>query len=97
MIPRHVEDVETTVAVCREYDAPVLRRGCGTSLAGQSCNVAVVIDMTKHVNRVLNIDYEAKRARVQPGCIFDHLRHTVEKHGQCRTFGGGTDACLAIL
>lgn len=90
VIPRHIEDVETAVAVCREYDAPVLPRGCGTSLAGQSCNLAVVIDMTKHVNRVLDIDYGAKRARVQPGCIFDHLRHIVEGHGQTIAFDTST-------
>src|SRR5690348_12350207 len=49
VIPRSVDDIIATVAVCREHEAPVLARGGGTSLAGQCCNVAVVMDMTKYV------------------------------------------------
>jgi FAD/FMN-containing dehydrogenase len=47
VVPRSVDDVVATVAACREYDAPVLSRGGGTSLAGQCCNVAVVMDFSK--------------------------------------------------
>ena len=90
VIPRDVDDVEAAVAVCRAHDAPLLPRGCGTSLAGQSCNVAVVVDMTKHVNRILEVDYEQKRARVQPGCIFDNLRHLVEERGVTVAFDTST-------
>src|SRR5215216_3348551 len=53
VIPRTIEDVIETVAVCCEHGAPVLSRGGGTSLAGQCCNVAVVIDMSKYLNRIL--------------------------------------------
>src|ERR671934_2041715 len=56
VIPRTIDDVVETVRVCREHDAPVLPRGGGTSLAGQCCNVAVVMDLSKHLNRVLDID-----------------------------------------
>ena len=70
VIPRTVEDVVTTVAVCRELDAPVLSRGGGTSLAGQCVNVAVVIDFSKYLNRILEIDPDAaaraRRARADP-------------------------------
>jgi FAD/FMN-containing dehydrogenase len=69
-----------TVALCREYGAPVLSRGCGTSLAGQCCNVAVIIDMSKYLNRILALDPENKLARVQPGLILDNLRHAAEEH-----------------
>jgi len=56
VIPKTVDDVVATVAVCREHGAPVLSKGGGTSLAGQSCNVAVVIDFSKYLNRILEID-----------------------------------------
>jgi FAD/FMN-containing dehydrogenase/Fe-S oxidoreductase len=80
VIPRTLEDVVETVALCREYGAPVLSRGCGTSLAGQCCNVAVIIDMSKYLNRILALDPENKLARVQPGLILDNLRHAAEEH-----------------
>ena len=56
VIPRHVQDVETTVRLAREHDAPILSRGGGTSLAGQCCNVAVVMDFSKYMHHVLRID-----------------------------------------
>src|SRR5713226_5711062 len=62
VIPRSIEDVVQTVALCRRYDAPVLPRGGGTSLAGQGCNVAVVLDFSKYLNRILELDAVAERA-----------------------------------
>ncbi len=85
VVPRTVEDVIQTVEVCRRHGAPVLTRGCGTSLAGQCCNAAVVIDMSKYLNRVLDIDPRRKLARVQPGVILDELREQATQHGL--TFG----------
>ena len=55
--------------------APVLPRGAGTSLAGQCCNVAVVLDFTKYMNRILEIDPVQRFARVQPGVVLDTLRN----------------------
>lgn len=81
VIPRHVGDVEATVAACREHDAPILGRGTGTSLCGQTCNVAVVIDFSKYMNRILALDPDAKMARVQPGVINDEVREAAHKHG----------------
>ena len=85
VIPRDIEDVERTVAICRRHEAPIFGRGGGTSLAGQCCNVAVCIDMSKYMNRVLEIDPVARRGRVQPGTILDDLRDAANKHGL--TFG----------
>ena len=105
VIPRKVDDVIATMATCREYGAPVLSRGGGTSLAGQCCNTAVVLDFTKYIAEILEIDPVSKRARVQPGVILDHLRNAAEKHhltfapdpathGRC-TLGGmiGNNSC----
>src|ERR671925_590478 len=71
VIPRHAGDVETTVELARRFDAPILSRGGGTSLAGQCCNVAVVIDFSKYMHRLLQIDPVRRLARVEPGCILD--------------------------
>ncbi len=85
VIPRDNEDVFETLAACRQFGAPVLPRGGGTSLAGQCCNVAVVIDFSKYMNRVLEIDTERKLARVQPGCVLDEVRKQAVQRGL--TFG----------
>ena len=80
VIPRDKEDVLATVALCRDHHAPLLARGGGTSLAGQCCNVAVVLDFSKYMANILEIDPERRIARVQPGVILDHLRAAAEKH-----------------
>ncbi|MGH7266978.1 MAG: FAD-binding oxidoreductase, partial [Candidatus Rokuibacteriota bacterium] len=85
VIPQDVDDIVETVAVARRHGAPVLVRGGGTSLAGQCCNVAVVIDTSRHVNRVLAIDPGSRRARVQGGTVLDELRGAAERYGL--TFG----------
>jgi len=80
VIPRDVDDVVATVVLCRKYNVPILARGGGTSLAGQTCNVAVVIDMSKYMNNIVELDVDKRQARVQPGIILDHLRDAAEKH-----------------
>src|SRR6266536_2972000 len=80
VLPRTVDDVLETLAACRRYDAPVLGRGAGTSLAGQCCNAAVVIDTSKYLARVLEVDPSSRRARVQPGVVLDTLRDAAERH-----------------
>jgi FAD/FMN-containing dehydrogenase/Fe-S oxidoreductase len=85
VIPRHQVDVLATIDVCRRHGAPLLSRGGGTSLAGQTCNVAVVMDMSKHVHGVLELDVEGRRARVLPGTVLDVLRAQATPHGV--TFG----------
>ncbi|MCF7552963.1 FAD-binding and (Fe-S)-binding domain-containing protein [Pseudonocardia sp. WMMC193] len=83
--PRDAADVEAALAVCREHQVPVLPRGAGTSIAGQAVNTAVVLDFTRHMNRILEIDPEARTARVEPGVICDQLRDAAAPHGL--TFG----------
>ncbi|HEU4753046.1 MAG TPA: FAD-binding oxidoreductase, partial [Armatimonadota bacterium] len=85
VIPKDIEDVVQAVAAASKFGAPILARGGGTSIAGQCCNVALVMDMSKYVNRVLEVDRERRLARVQPGCVLDHLRAETAKHGL--TFG----------
>ncbi len=80
VIPKSAEDVLATLAACHKFNAPVLSRGGGTSLAGQCCNVAVLMDFTKCMNRVIEIDPEQKLARVQPGCVLDELREAASKY-----------------
>lgn len=80
VLPKDKNDVVKTVATCRKYCVPILARGGGTSLAGQCCNVAVVIDMSKYMNNILSMDVEKRQARIQPGIILDHLRDAAEKH-----------------
>src|SRR4029077_16579401 len=105
VVPRDSSDVVAAVAACREFRAPVLPRGAGTSLAGQSCNVAVVLDFTKYMNQILELNVEQKYARVQPGVVLDTLRDRAEKyqltfapdpstHNRC-TIGGmiGNNSC----
>nr|WP_207229630.1 FAD-binding and (Fe-S)-binding domain-containing protein [Ktedonosporobacter rubrisoli] len=105
VIPRDEEDVISAVSTCHLYGAPILLRGGGTSLAGQGCNVAVVIDMSKYMHKIIELDPELRIARVQPGIILDHLRNAAEKyhltfgpdpatHDRC-TLGGmiGNDSC----
>jgi FAD/FMN-containing dehydrogenase/Fe-S oxidoreductase len=80
VLPRDVDDVLATVALCREFGAPLLCRGGGTSLAGQCCNVAVILDFSKYMARILEIDPARRIARVQPGVVLDTLRAAAEKH-----------------
>jgi len=80
VIPRDDDDVIAAVAACRKHGAPVLARGAGTSLAGQCCNVAVVLDFTKYMNRIINLDPVRNTARVQPGVVLDSLRNAAEEH-----------------
>jgi len=80
VLPRDTEDVIATVAACHDFGAPVLSRGGGTSVAGQTVNVAVVMDFSKYMRNIVALDPEARRARVQPGIVLDALRDEAEKH-----------------
>jgi FAD/FMN-containing dehydrogenase/Fe-S oxidoreductase len=80
VIPRDVDDVIAAVTACRKFGAPVLPRGAGTSLAGQCCNVAVILDFTKYMNQILELNPAGGYARVQPGVVLDTLRARAEEH-----------------
>ena len=105
VLPRSNDDVIAAVATAREFGAPLLCRGGGTSLAGQCCNVAVVLDFSKYMSEILEIDPERRLAVVQPGVVLDKLRNAAEKykltfapdpatHDRC-TLGGmiGNNSC----
>jgi FAD/FMN-containing dehydrogenase/Fe-S oxidoreductase len=80
VVPRNVSDVVEAVDICRRHGVPIVARGGGTAIAGQTINVAVVIDFSRYMNRIIEIDPERKTARVQPGCILDDLRKAAEEH-----------------
>lgn len=110
VIPKSKEDVVRTVAACRQFGAPLLSRGGGTSLAGQTCNTAVVIDWSKYMHGVLEVNARKRWARVLPGTVCDELRNEALRltgnrlnwgpdpstHNHC-CFGGmiGNNACGA--
>src|ERR1051325_5162863 len=78
VIPRTHEDVFAAMEIARDFQVPVLPRGAGTSLAGQTVGDAVVIDMSKYLNRVLEVNTEERWALVEPGVVQEqfnlHLR-----------------------
>jgi len=78
--PYDADDVIATVALARKHGAPILSRGGGTSLAGQCCNVAVVIDFSKYMHAIVELNPDEKYARVQPGIVLDDLRTAAEQH-----------------
>ena len=80
VLPRNADDVIATISLAREFGAAILCRGGGTSLAGQGCNVAVVLDFTKYMAEILEIDPVRRIARVQSGVVLDRLRNAAEKH-----------------
>jgi len=80
VIPRSITDVVEAVDICRRHGAPILARGGGTAIAGQTVNLAVVFDFSRFMNKIIEIDPKRRIARVQPGCILDHLRKEAEKH-----------------
>lgn len=86
VLPKNENDIINTVTLCRKYNAPVLSRGAGTSLAGQCCNVAVVMDMSKYYNHILEVDAVNRLAKVEPGIVLDHFRIPVQKEYKL-TFG----------
>lgn len=81
VVPRTPDAAASAVAVCHDFDVPVLSRGGGTSLAGQCCNTAVVIDWTKYCNRVESVDADNGIVVVQPGIALDVLNDELESTG----------------
>ncbi|GGT52306.1 FAD-binding and (Fe-S)-binding domain-containing protein [Streptomyces althioticus] len=79
--PRDADDVAAALAVCREHGVPVVPRGGGTSIAGQATGTGIVLDFTRHMNRLLSLDPEAGTAVVQPGLVLDRLQEAAAPHG----------------
>lgn len=83
--PVSIDDVVAALAVCRAHGVPVLPRGAATSIAGQACNVAVVLDLARHLDEPPVVDAATSTAHVQPGVVLDDLRR--QAAGQGLTFG----------
>lgn len=79
--PRDADDVAAVLEVCRERGVPVVARGGGTSIAGQATGAGVVLDFTRHMNRLLSLDPAARTAVVQPGLVLDRLQEAAAPHG----------------
>ena len=81
VIPKNKQDVIRTVQIASEHKVPILPRGGGTSLAGQSVGEAIVLDMSKYMNQLLEVNVAEHWARVQPGIVLDELNHKLKPHG----------------
>lgn len=80
-VPLDEQDVRAAMAAAERHGVPILARGAGTSLAGQAVGASLVIDFSKHFNRILEINAEQRWARVQPGVVRDNLNTELRKHG----------------
>lgn len=81
LIPRNLEDVQAAVALAAHYQAPLLPRASGSSLAGQAVNAALVIDVTRHLDAILEINAAERWVRAQPGVTLDALNQAVRPYG----------------
>ena len=79
--PRSAEDIARTIAICREAGAPVLPRGAGTSQCGQTVGEAVVVDTSRHLDRVLGFDEDSRQVTVEPGIVLDRLNAWLKPRG----------------
>ena len=106
VFPREAADVSAVVAAAAEHGVPVVPRGAGTSLAGQTVGPGIVLDFSRHLHRIVELDPEARVARVQPGVVQDQLNRAAAPHGLMfgpdtstsnrATLGGmiGNNSCL---
>ncbi len=105
--PRHTEEIAATLAVCRQRGVPLVARGAGTSVAGNAIGTGVVLDLSRHLNRVLELDPASRTAVVEPGAVHASLQARAtaaglrfgpdpSTHTRC-TIGGmiGNNACGA--
>ena len=79
--PKHAQDIATAIEIAREAGVPVLPRGAGTSQCGQTVGRALVIDVSRHMNRVLETDLDAETVTVEPGIVLDHLNKQLKATG----------------
>jgi FAD/FMN-containing dehydrogenase/Fe-S oxidoreductase len=81
VVPRSAADAEQALAVCRSEGVPVTPRGGGTSQAGQTVNRAVILDCSRYLNRIVEIDAADRRCVVEPGIVLDELNRALKAHG----------------
>jgi FAD/FMN-containing dehydrogenase/Fe-S oxidoreductase len=83
VVPRTIEEAERAIAICRSEGVPVTPRGGGTSQAGQTVNQSVVVDCSRHLNRVVAVDAAGRRCTVEPGIVLDELNRALKPLGLC--------------
>lgn len=81
VVPRNMESAVAAMALAREEGLPITARGGGTSQCGQTVNSGLIIDGSKHLNRILSLDVEQRRVTVEPGIVLDDLNRQLKKHG----------------
>ena len=81
VIPRTADDVEAAIRIAKEHGVPVMPRGGGTALAGQTTNHAIIIDFSKYMRNIVEVSPEERWAKVQPGIVNNHLSAAVRNHG----------------
>ncbi len=81
VVPTNSNEVQAIIDIARDEGLPVLPRGGGTSQCGQTVGEAIVVDISKHMNKVLEFDAESRTARVEPGIVLDHLNAFLKPHG----------------
>ncbi len=81
LAPKSVSDVKSAIELSAEQGIPVLARGGGTSQCGQTVNEALVLDNTRHLNRLIELDIENRRCVVEPGMVLDELNRILKPHG----------------
>ena len=81
VFPRHRDEVAAALEVCRQLEVPLVARGAGTSIAGNAVGTGVVLDFSRHLNRVLSLDRAAATAVVEPGVVLDDLQAAAIPHG----------------
>jgi FAD/FMN-containing dehydrogenase/Fe-S oxidoreductase len=79
--PRHRDEVAAALSVCREFGVPLIARGAGTSIAGNAVGAGLVLDFSRHLNRVVSVDPEARTAVAEPGAILDAVTASAAAHG----------------
>ncbi|MEI7613720.1 MAG: FAD-linked oxidase C-terminal domain-containing protein [Betaproteobacteria bacterium] len=80
-VPRDAHDICLALDICRSLKVPIVPRGGGTSQCGQTIGTGLVIDHSKHMRNILDIDVEQRTAKVEPGLVLDHLNAALQKHG----------------
>lgn len=81
VLPRTVDDVRATIELAAKHGVPILPRGGGSSLAGQTVGAALVVDTSKYLNQILEVDPSARVARVQPGIVLAQLNAKLARYG----------------
>ncbi|MEQ8903234.1 MAG: FAD-binding and (Fe-S)-binding domain-containing protein [Roseovarius sp.] len=81
IVPRAPEDISAAIEAARSAEIPLTMRGGGTSQCGQTVNSGLIVDCSKHLNRILELDVEGRRAVVEPGIVLDDLNRALKQHG----------------